>query len=589
MSVSASSNISVLRTLQGTLRGYVRKLATLSVASIVTAFSEVCVLAVLLAAIESIAGGGKPYVLANPLDGMAVDVATPHLLLACLCLTLARTTAQVTLAYAMARLATGFEADQRRRLLASFLQASWDCQSRERSGYLIVLMTRNIEAASRAISNLGMATSSGVSFTVLVGSAFYFDWRCAVAVLTVSGTIFLAMRPLSEWARVHARRKVEVHSAFVNLIGQGTGLAKEFRTFGIADYFSRVVGQLIGNIRRFRSGQIFLTNLIPTVHQNISVLIVLGGLTTVYLLNYGNLGSLSLVVLLLLRAMTYGQHLQIFHHAITEGTAYIEELQVAEAEYRRNALREGGAEIQQIDSLAMEQVSFQYEADDAVLQDVSFRIERGEMIGIIGPSGSGKTTLMQLLLRLREPQQGRYLVNGRLVDDFSFGSWFEHVAFVPQEAMMLNESLAECIRFHRDEIDDSRVRTAARQAGIYDEIVAFPQGFDTLAGERGSSLSGGQRQRICIARALAGNPDVIVFDEPTSALDVHSEAVILDTLVKLKGRITTFIIAHRLSTLNMCDRVMVLRNGIVQSFDAPKALAEHDAYYNEALRLAQVH
>ena len=160
------------------------------------------------------------------------------------------------------------------------------------------------------------------------------------------------------------------------------------------------------------------------------------------------------------------------------------------------------------------------------------------------------------------------------------------VSFVAQDALLLSGTVADNIAFFREEIDSRDIERAARQANIHDEIVAMPNGFDSDVGERGSRLSGGQRQRVSIARALAGGPQLLIMDEPTSALDVRSDSLIRQTIAELKGRVTVVIIAHRMSTLDVCDRIMILQNGHLKAIDTPAALARDNDFYRESLELS---
>ena len=148
--------------------------------------------------------------------------------------------------------------------------------------------------------------------------------------------------------------------------------------------------------------------------------------------------------------------------------------------------------------------------------------------------------------------------------------------------------MAENIRFFRDDIDDAAIEHAARLANLHDEIMAWPRGYDTPVGERGSEISGGQRQRLCIARALVTEPDILVLDEPTSSLDVKSETLVRATIAGLAPRTTVFVIAHRLSTLSICNRIMVIRDGILQGFDEPANLEMTSSFYREALLLSSI-
>ena len=231
---------------------------------------------------------------------------------------------------------------------------------------------------------------------------------------------------------------------------------------------------------------------------------------------------------------------------------------------------------------------FEYLPGQPALREITFAVKPGEIIGIVGPSGSGKSTLIQLLLRLREPTSGRILVNGRDVREFDLDEWYQHVSFVPQDVHLFADTVAENIRFFREGVEDARIEHAARLANLHDEIAAWPLGYDTPVGERGSSISGGQRQRLCIARALVTEPDILVLDEPTSSLDVKSESLVRATVAGLAPRTTVFVIAHRLSTLSICDRIMVIRDGILQGFDEPAKLEATDSFYREALILSAI-
>ena len=223
-----------------------------------------------------------------------------------------------------------------------------------------------------------------------------------------------------------------------------------------------------------------------------------------------------------------------------------------------------------------------------MLRDLSFIVQGPEMIGIIGPSGSGKSTLVQLLLRLHAPQLGSYMVNGRLSASYTSRSWAAQMAFVPQDNALLHGSVADNVRFYRSWITDAHIERACRQAHVHDEVLAMPHGYQTVLGSGGYGISGGQRQRLGLARALAGDPSVVVLDEPTSALDMQSEALIQATFDDLHGNLTLFIIAHRMTTIRCCDRIMVLRDGCLDAFEEPADLARSNGFYGEATRLSRI-
>jgi ABC-type multidrug transport system fused ATPase/permease subunit len=291
------------------------------------------------------------------------------------------------------------------------------------------------------------------------------------------------------------------------------------------------------------------------------------------------------VVLIVIRAGTYGQSVQVSYQGLRTSLPYIDRLQTTARRYADSAVADGTEPLPGVSTMAFQDVSFGYKPTRPVLRELTFEVRAGEAVGIIGPSGAGKSTLIQILLALRSPDTGSYLVNGVPVTDYRASDWHSRVSYVPQQPRLLHASVAENIRFFRD-IDDAEVERAARLARIHDEVIGWPDGYGTIVGPRVDAVSGGQQQRICLARALAGHPEVLVLDEPTSALDPHSERLIQESLSTLRHELTLFIIAHRMSTLDICDRVMVIIDGRLAAFDTVDLLQKNNSYYQSATLLA---
>jgi ATP-binding cassette, subfamily B, bacterial HlyB/CyaB len=212
--------------------------------------------------------------------------------------------------------------------------------------------------------------------------------------------------------------------------------------------------------------------------------------------------------------------------------------------------------------ITFEHVTFRYRIDGPeVLHDVSFHVAAGQVVGIVGPSGSGKSTLAKLVQRLFVPETGRVLVDGvdlAMVDP----AWLRRqVGSVLQENVLFNRTVRDNIALADPGMTMQRIIAAADLAGAHDFILELPEGYDTIVGERGATLSGGQRQRIAIARALVTNPRILIFDEATSALDYESERVIQQNMERIAKNRTVVIIAHRLSTVRRCDRIVTLERG----------------------------
>lgn len=239
--------------------------------------------------------------------------------------------------------------------------------------------------------------------------------------------------------------------------------------------------------------------------------------------------------------------------------------------------------------IAFEQVCFRYRPDgNEVLRSVNLVINAGEIIGVVGRSGSGKSTLTRLLQRLYVPERGRVMVDGMDLALADVSSLRRQIGVVLQENMLFNRSISENIALVDPGAPIEVVMQAASMAGAHEFILELPEGYDTMVGEHGTSLSGGQRQRIAIARALIGNPRILIFDEATSALDYESERVVQQNMKSIcKGR-TVIIIAHRLSAVRDAHRILVMERGeIVEQGAHAELLARQDGHYSRLYRMQQ--
>ena len=457
---------------------------------------------------------------------------------------------------------------------------------RERDGRLQELATTYASTAANAVLSLSQAIVALLSLSAFLGTAFVVNVPAALLVLGAGVGVAILLRPIRGRVRRASRMAGEANLALATDITELASNMQEIRVFGVEQRMLSTMWDRILSAGRLEGKAQNLRNFAPALYQGTALLLVVVAAGIVYAAGVGQIAALGGIVLMMIRAVSYGQQLQSNYQSFYAAAPFFETLLGERERYLASRATTGSQQIQSIGAISFEGVGYEYEPRRPVLRDLSFDLHRGETIGIVGPSGSGKSTLVQLVLRLRDPSEGRIVVDGCDVASIALDNWYERVSFVPQEPRLFAGTVADNIRFFRDDVDDAAVRRAAKLANLEDDIESWPLRYDAPVGERGGQLSGGQRQRLSIARALAKQPDVLVLDEPTSALDVRSEALIRETLRGLAADITVVIIAHRLSTLDVCNRIMVLKDGRIAAFDTPARLEETDHFYRESLKLS---
>ena len=507
-------------------------------------------------------------------------------LLFALGLLIARIALAAASSWQAARLAATVVASLRRTLAAAFLGASWEAQQAERSGSLQELLSGYAGQASGLMGGLSQGLVAVANLVALLAMAVAVDPVGALVLVVSVGILGSCLRPLRALVRRRAEDAARVRMEFATTVSEVSELGLELHVFNVQEAARSRIGRLIDRARDSQRRLQFVSGLSSPLYTGLAYLALLGALAVVAASDATNLTSLGASMLVMLRSLSYGQAAQTAHTNVSANVPTIEELQrrLRRFEDARPAAAHG--EVGAVGTITVTGLSFAYIPDEEVLHDLSFTIQPREVVGIVGPSGGGKSTLVQLLLGLREPGAGTIRVGDRDVATLDRAEWARKVTFVPQMSRLIAGSIADNIRFLRQGVTAEDIERAARLAHLHDDVVALPGGYDRAVGEHGGHLSGGQQQRLCLARALVEDPDVLILDEPTSSLDARSEHLVRQTLGELRERMTVIVIAHRLSTLDICDRIMVIQDGQLRGFDTPHDLAQTNEFYREALILS---
>ena len=554
-----------------------RRVLSLGILGAVSGAGE-AVVVLLLVALVARGGGGLPSVV--PDSGTwslaALALAAVALLAA----------AHLAAAWIAARAAADAQRSLQLRLLDAFLKASWQAQRASPPGELQELVTGKARLVVHGSADAAKAVATAANLLILVAVAIVVDIRVTAGLIAVVAFAVLVARPFQARTRRIAVRTAAASSELAGRVAETARVAGDLRIFGVGGRARDGLADSVAATARLAREIHLSATATPALTRDVTLAVLIVAMALVVTSADVGLTVLGATVLLLLRALSHAQALSATLHRLAERWANLGPILERLDDWRPRAGR-GTRPCRQIGEVELRDVTVAYAPDaPAALAGTSLVVGGGEQLGVVGPTGAGKSTLAATLLGLITPREGSVLVDGVPLPELDPADWHARVAWVPQDPLLLSGTVRENIRFLRPHVDDEAVECAARAAVLAADVDGWSDGLDHDVGAAGSALSGGQRQRVALARALAGDPQLVVLDEPTSALDVHTEAAVRETLAALRGRAIVVVIAHRLSTVDLCDRVAVVRAGQLVALGDPRELGESDPYFREALALA---
>ena len=455
------------------------------------------------------------------------------------------------------------------RLLARYLAADYHFHARRRSASLIEPMTRASDIAYELVA--GSAINIFAEAVIVLALAIVLMVSAPpITLVTIAVVLGLVVVPIvmtrRSWERIGETER-QMYQQQLHLLQQSLGAIKDVKVTGRQPFFEerfRQVKRQLGATKQRRAWAASLARL------GVEATLILSMLLVVFLvMRQGTSGGDTVSVLALFaytgfRVVPSANRIMLNVGYMREAHPWIRNMDEDMRKLRVPQPRtyDHDRPLMQ-SSLACERVSFGYDGGPPLaLDDVSFTIERGQSIGIVGPTGAGKSTLVDVLLGLLAPTTGRVLVDGEPLEGRE-RTWQRQIGYVSQDVYLLDDSLRRNIAFGIPDgsIDAVRLARAVTQARLDEVVSMLPQRLETNVGENGVRLSGGQRQRVAIARALYHDPPVLFFDEATAALDNQTEREVTEAIASVRGSRTVIAIAHRLSTVKHCDRLIYLRDG----------------------------
>ncbi len=545
------------------MSGLYRRFFSLSLLSILNGLLEAVFLVVLAKCAFTVANGKELVLLAAE-----VEITLGQALVFTAVLLLIRLITSLLVVFYTSEISYRTIRNLRLRLIDAYLNSSWPVKESEAAGSLQQLMVKFPEQAGGLVTSICTSVAALGTLGSMLLVALFINPLGTLLILCLVLFLSVVIRPIRKLLRRLSQITASSQVSFSNDVAMTASLSLELHTFGVLGKTKKSLADTVTRYGLAERKVQTIASLISPVYITLTYVSALVSLLIGSIIAPSQSESMAGVMLLMLRSLGYGQLIQQGLVAISSTSPAIDIVESAIEKYQtsRTTARESTL-LDEIFEISFDEVNFSYRNDSNILRDFNFKLTKGEVIGVIGASGSGKSTFLQLILGLRETSNGSIKVNGlelSRIDRYSLSSL---IAYVPQESTLLTGTVRENVSFFRENVSTAMILDSLETVGLKDYIETLPLGLDTTLGERGQFLSGGQRQRLSIARAIVNSPSVLILDEPTSSLDHTSESLLVQAIEKLKGSVTIVIVAHKLNTLKMCDRLMLIENGKITSVE----------------------
>jgi ATP-binding cassette subfamily C protein len=459
--------------------------------------------------------------------------------------------------YTVAQVATDLRLD----LLRALVAARWEYYLRQPVGKLINALASEAGGASMAYLSAATMMASAIQAVVYAGVAFAVSWRATLAYIFAALLIASGLHRLVRAARQAGKRSTKMLSRLMVGLVDSLVSVKPLKAMARESLADGVIAAQTQELNLATRRQVIAKEARKAIQSIAFSMLVAAGAWAGLKIYELPMATVIVLMLLLSKVLSNFGKVQADYQEMVSCESYYWALQRTLGEARREIESQTGTIPPRLErEIRLDHVGFSY-SDSLVLDDCSIEIPFGSFTALIGPSGAGKTTLLDLVVGLVRPQKGRVLVDGEDLGQLEMRAWRRMIGYVPQENLLLHDSVAENVTLGDPELGPADVAYALRAAGAWDFVSSLPEGPGTVVGERGARFSGGQRQRIMIARALAHRPRLLILDEATASLDPETEASLCESLAALRGEITVLAISHQRALVDAADRVYRIEKG----------------------------
>jgi ATP-binding cassette subfamily C protein len=465
--------------------------------------------------------------------------------------------------------------DLRLRLIRALLAVRWRYFVSQPVGALTNAISSEVVRAAQVYQSAAQMLALAIQALVYSALVLIVSWQVALVSVLVGGSIALIFRRLINAARSAGSSQTELLKSLTSRLTDALQGIKPIKAMGYETELLPLLESETEGLNDAQQRQVWSMELLRVLQEPLLTIVIAAGLYLALSSGIHSFAELMVMVFLFYRLLNRVHALQQTYQAVAVGeSAYLSLRETIAHAMAEQEPDHGTLPAARFNQIRFGEVGFSY-GDVRILDKLSLMLDRGDFVVITGPSGSGKTTLVDLVTRLIEPQSGEILIDNIPLSKIRLASWRKQIGYVPQEMLLLHDSIYKNVSLGAPDISRADVEAALKLAGAWHFIADLAKGMDTEVGERGAKLSGGQRQRISLARALARKPQLLILDEVTASLDPETEAEICDTLRTLTDRVTILAVSHQPAITRVAHRVYRLNDGRLSQTCGPEDTSQN--------------